>query len=177
MKKTTIAKVARKVLDLIPLFAVIIVFLMTTIILPPAIQYTAIRGQMSWHEFWAKANSYVNSSGECLEDWGDGRKEKYDELDKQIDELVETSVVAKLCNDYGSIGFSVKELVRDAILLILGGMWLLSIVWLAATADAEINYRKRMYLKKKKKCEQAQMQSSNREYRCLTRMMRSGSRN
>lgn len=159
----TIGKVLRKLIELTPLFAVLIVFIMTTIVLKPVSQYATIRGQMHWHEFWANANGYTPQSGERVEDWGDGRKEKYNMLEKEIEELVRTSKIAELCNKYGSKGLSPK---RDIPLLAIGTMWILSLVWIVIAIYAKIMhvsmYVSMKYNKKKQEAEKIRNQSMER---------------
>ena len=169
----TIVKVARKTLELTPLFALVILFIFSSFVIPDVAKYTFLRMQIHGVEYSAKANSYYDSTNQYVEDWGDGRREKYNKLNDKIEEFIGTSTIAKACNDYGILE---TKLVRNTILLVLGSMWILSIFWMVVTAKAEYKYLKRRYLKRKRQGED-QLQASDQEFVGFYRMMKDGSIN
>lgn len=144
MKK--FGKVLRKLVELTPVLAVVIVFCLSSIVLQPAAHYVYLRLRIDRVETVAKANSYPISTGERVEDWGDGREEKHASLKKQLYELVDSSKVAKYCNDNGTPGFTPKV---DIPLIIIGLVWILSILWIVITIIAKIRHEMRMYNERK----------------------------
>lgn len=146
-----IGKVLRKLVELTPVFAVVIVFGISSLLLPPAVRYTYLMLRIDRVETEAKVNSYPISTGERVEDWGDGRKEKHESLNAQLDELVCTSKVAKYCSDNGTPGYTPK---RDIPLLIMGVMRILSILWIVTSIIAEIRHKVRTYNKRKQVAEE-----------------------
>lgn len=144
----TLLNIVRKTVELTPVFALLIIFMLSSIILPPAIKYARLRWQIHNVENEAVVNGHWISGSRWMEDWGGGRSEKYKSLNDKLDELIGTSKVAELCDKYGTPGFSP---VRDIPLIIMGIMWILSASWIACTAWAEYEYRRRMYLKRKEK--------------------------
>lgn len=156
-----IGKVLRKLVELTPVFAVVIVFGISSLLLPPAVRYTYLMLRIDRVETEAKANSYPISTGERVEDWGDGRKEKHESLNAQLDELVCTSKVAKYCSDNGTPGYTPK---RDIPLLIMGVMWILSILCMITIIIAKVRLEMRRYNEKK------QAEEEKREERREERM-------
>ncbi len=144
-------KVLHKLVELTPVFAVVIVFIISTIILPPACKYTYLRHQISKVENKAEKEGHYIAGNIFKEDWGDGRKENHESLNAQLDELVCTSKVAKYCSDNGTPGYTPK---RDIPLLIMGVMWILSILWIVTSIIAEIRHKMRTYNKRKQVVEE-----------------------
>lgn len=154
-------KVLHKLVELTPVFAVVIVFIISTIILPPACKYTYLRHQISKVENKAEKEGHYIAGNIFKEDWGDGRKENHESLNAQLDELVCTSKVAKYCSDNGTPGYTPK---RDIPLLIMGVMWILSILWIVTSIIAKVRLEMRRYNEKK------QAEEEKREERREERM-------
>lgn len=141
----TLKAIIRKFVEMAPVVALIIAFALSSAVLPTAIKYTSLRLQIHRVEAKAAAEGYYISATQKVEDWGDGRREKYNNLTNQIEKMISTSKVAELCNEYGAP--STKN-VRDIVLLAIGAMWLLSGISLMCSAYAEFKYWKRMLPKR-----------------------------
>ncbi len=143
----TFKTIVRKFVNLAPVIALITAFLLSSAILPTVIEYTVLRMQIHNVENEARRAGYYINGIQKVENWGEGRSEKYDNLTKRITKLISTSKVAELCNEYGAPD---TKFARDITLFAIGMMWLLSAISLGFSAYAEIKYQVHMFSKKRK---------------------------
>ncbi len=126
--KNTLKVIRRKYLGWWPSALALVTLICTTLVLLPVLNYVSIRTSIRLLEEDAYRSGYL-VEGEFKANWSETRIQAYEKLEADMQNLTNTSCIAKLCSTFATT--NLYRLGRDIVIIAIGIAWLLSIKWFA----------------------------------------------